>query len=174
MAEGTGDVGVLTDRLEALMRELIVCYEQLETIGAMRHEAMRTADTDRLGACIRQENELVQRIAGVEKERIEVVGRLTEEVGAPGEGAATMRWLAGRVPEAAGGRLRSLADRLREVIGAVGRQNRVSRETAERLVCHMSGLIQTVAWRLNHAKTYGRSGVMSAGPSVVSALDVTS
>jgi hypothetical protein len=72
------------------------------------------------------------------------------------------------------GRLLGLARTLRETIMAVKHENRIARATAEALAQHMAGLMRTVAAHLNHAKTYGRAGTVDAGPSVVSALDVTS
>jgi hypothetical protein len=174
MSDRSAEMGRLGAELETLMRELVVCYEQLRTIGAMRHESIRGADAEGLGACVRQENELIQRVAEIEKRRIQLVGRCTEVLGEPERGEATMGWIAERAPEPLRGRLLSLAGSLRELLRAVSRQNRVSRETAEALASHMRGLIAKVAQHLNHAQVYGRAGVVEAGPRVVSALDITS
>jgi hypothetical protein len=164
----------LVEELELLMRDLLIRYERLRTLGVDRLEAIRRCDGSRLSAVIGQENLLVQEIAEIEKRRIGVVGRFAERVGSPAKSQTTMSWLAERVGEPVRGRLLGLARTLRETIGAVKHENQIARATAEALAQHMGGLMRTVAAHLNHAKTYGRAGTVEAGPAVISALDVTS
>lgn len=164
----------LVCELESLMRELLVRYERMGTACEARLEAIRHADGASLARCIGGENEIVQEIAELEKRRIGVVGRLAERLGSPARTQTTMSWIASRVADPVRGRLLGMATALREAIERVRSRNEVSRRAAESLAAHMSGLLRTVSQHLNHAKTYGRAGTVDVGPSVVSALDVTS
>lgn len=176
MADG-GRIDVndpLVGELEALMRDLLVRYERIRTLADERLDAIRRSDGGRLARVIGMENEIIQEIAEIEKRRIGVVGRFAERLGSPSRTQTTMSWIAERLGEPVRGRLLALARTLRETIEVVRRENAVARTAAETLAQHMSGLLRTVAAHLNHAKTYGRRGTVDAGPSVVSALDVTS
>lgn len=161
-------------QLEELMRELIVCYEQLTTLADLRHDAIRGADTDRLSACIAQENEIVQQVAEIEKRRISIVKDFAARLGSPDKTGTTLTWIAERVEGAARDRLHALAERLRTLLEDVSRKNEVIEAAAERISSHIDGLMRTVTQRLNHAQTYGRRGDVPSASRVVSALDTRS
>jgi hypothetical protein len=63
---------------------------------------------------------------------------------------------------------------LRRVIGEMTEVNAAARSAADTLARHMDGLMRSVARELNHSKTYSSRGRVDAGPSVVSALDISS
>jgi hypothetical protein len=160
--------------LEGLLRELVVRYEQMLTLSQMRHDAIRAADAERLGACVQQENGFIQEIADIEKRRIGVVGAFAERLGAEPKEVTTMTWIAERLADPMRGRLLRLAQSLRGLLGKVRAENEVGAAAATALSQHMTGLLRQVAQCLNHAKTYGRGGQVGAGPSIVSAVDLTS
>ena len=162
----------LAEEMVGLLRRLIERYEQLRSLADLRMEAIRSADGARLGACIGQENELVQQVAELEKRRLELVGELSSRVGAPPDGRATVAWVASRVGRDAGRRLSAAAAALRELLSGVRKRNESARAAAEALSNHMTGLIKTLTEHLNHAKTYGRAGTMDAGPRIVSSVDL--
>ena len=166
------DAGVT--ELETLMRELIAEYERLNELAEKRQDAMRHADTRTLGETIGAENVSVQRVAELERKRLPVVGELARKLQAPPKTEVTVTWLAQRLSGAAGERLAGLASRLRGLIQTLLRQNEASKRTAETLASHMDGLLKQVAASLNHARTYSASGLVTAGPRVVSAIDVKS
>jgi hypothetical protein len=161
-------------RLEELMGELVVTYEQMKTMGEMRLDAIKSADAHRLAACVRQENELVQRVADLEKQRITVVGGIASELGSPKKHETTIGWIAGRVDGAKSSALSSAAERLRALMGEVMKMNAVAKGAAERLARHMEGLMHEIARGLNHAQVYGRNGRVGATARVVSGLDIKS
>lgn len=164
----------LLEELESLMRELVVHYEQLSTLSDRHLEMIRTADARGLAACVRAENEIVQRVAEAEKTRIRVVSGLATELGAPSKGETTMRWIASRVEGPRSGALRVVAERLRGLMAGVSQTNEVARRATETLSRHMEGLMREVARGLNHAKVYGRGGVVESGARVMSGIDIKS
>ncbi len=160
--------------LESVVRDLIAAYERLSSLSQDRRQAMRAADPVALGRVIAQESEAVQVVAALEQKRLPLVADLSKRLGAPARTETTITWIAQRLPGLARERLLSLAQRLRELISTVLKQNETARRTAELLAGHMEGLMRQVAAALNHGQTYGRGGVVTAGPTVVSALDVRS
>lgn len=135
---------------------------------------MRRAHLKHLAACIDVENRAVQEIAEIEKRRVRVVGGLAERLGAPEKTQTRVSWIAERLGGETGRLLLERAQTLREVMGQVVRENEVTKRAAEHLARHMEGLWRQAASVLNHAQTYGRAGVVSPGPSVVSAVDLKS
>jgi hypothetical protein len=160
--------------LETLLRELITEYERLNELAGKRQDAMRHADTRTLGEMIGAENLSVQRVADLERRRLPLVGEMAKRLAAPPKTEVTITWLAQRLSGAAGDRLAGLASRLRGLIQALLRTNEASKKTAETLATHMDGLMRQVAASLNHARTYSASGMVTAGPRVVTAIDVKS
>lgn len=160
--------------LEAVVRDLIAAYERLSALSQERQRAIRAADPGALGRVIGLESEAVQAVAALEQKRLPLVADLAKRLGAPARTETTITWIAQRLPGLARERLLSQAQRLRELISSVLKQNDTARRTAELLAGHMEGLMRQVAAALNHAQTYGRAGVVGAGPTVVSALDVRS
>lgn len=169
--EGDGE---LLAALERLVGGLLVCYEELESVGERRMVAIRRARSGEIASCVREENELVQRVAELEKQRVVIAEAYAKRLGSA-EGAQTrLSWIAERLGGEEGERVRGQVERLRGVIEGVQRRNAVSVEATTSLAMHMRGLLRKVAERLNHAKTYGRGGLVEAGATVVSALDVRS
>ncbi len=160
--------------LEQILREMISHHEHLSRLAEVRHEAMRRANMEALGACIQCENEVVQQIADTEKRRVRVVGVIAAELGSPAKSQTRMSWIAERCPEPARKRLLTLAATLRETIGVLHKRNEVVRSAAEALARHMNGIRRQIGATLNHARTYGRRGAVDPGPSVVSAVDLRS
>ncbi len=164
----------LIDELERMLRQLVVHYEQLLSLSRMHLEAIREADIERLSVCIGQENTIIQAVAEIEKRRLHVVGDIADILGSPDETQTTMSWIAERIRGDRGGRLAAMARHLRSVIGELTEVNTAARSAADTLSKHMDGLMRSVARELNHAKTYSSRGRVDAGPSVVSALDISS
>ncbi len=160
--------------LSGLLGELVGLYEQIKTMGERRLDAIRSADARGLAACVRGENELVQRVAEAEKTRLRVVGGLSEALGAPGAGETTMGWLAQRVDGPRSDELGGLAATLRRLMGEVMQLNTVARRATETLSRHMEGLMREVKRTMNHAQVYGRGGTMDTGARVMSGLDIRS
>jgi len=164
----------LVAELECVLRELIGVYEGLVSSAADRLAAIRGSDSARLAKVVGRENELVQRVVEIEKRRIGVVERLAERFGFTEKSGTRVGQLVERMDEPWRGRLGELAVRLRGLLDRMRRENEVSGRAASNLADHMGGLVRALTREMNHAKTYGRRGVMEAGPAVVSSVDVKS
>lgn len=164
----------LVAELENVLRELIGVYEGLVASASERLAAIRGSDSTRLASVVGRENELVQRVAEIEKRRIGVVERLAERFGLTEKSGTRVGQLVERMDEPWRGRVGELSTRLRGLLERMRRENEVSGRAATSLAEHMGGLVRALTREMNHAKTYGRRGVMEAGPAVVSSVDVKS
>lgn len=166
----------LADRLGALLGALSEAYDQLDALADARRRAVTTADLAALGAAVREENEIVQRVATLDAERASIVRDLAQR--SPAESAldpssTTLTALAHRLAEPARGALLDGARRLRALIERVQRKNTASRQAVERLALHMRGLLAAAESLHSHTGAYHRSGAVRPGATVVSALDCT-
>lgn len=168
------DAGALCEALERLVCDLIECYEGLERVGERRMAAIRGAKARELSASVREENELVQRVAELEKHRVAIVGAYAKRMGSEAKVQTKLSWIAERLEGEAGERIGGLVERLRVTIQRVQGRNEVAQEATVSLAMHMRGLLRKVAEQLNHARTYGRGGLVEPGARVMSALDVRS
>ncbi|GAB4544229.1 MAG: hypothetical protein Tsb0013_01170 [Phycisphaerales bacterium] len=159
-------------RLESLVSELVSCYERLVALAGVRLEAIRQSDARGLASCVREENQIVQRVAELERERADVVGVLAERMGSSARSSTRITWIARRLKGPEGERIAGKCETLRALASSLHATNTVARQAAEHLSNHMTGLLQAVARHLNHAKTYSRTGGVDAGARVVSALDI--
>lgn len=160
---------VSTERLDALLRALVAEHERLLVIAGEHRAALAGADLPALNSCIIRQNEIVQRISELERERQALTGRA-----GPGDSPVHLSTLTASAGEPARSRLAALAARLRELLNQLHREHQMLRMAAEELSNHMEGLMRQVCRTLSHAGTYGRAGTVAAGSQVVSALDVRS
>lgn len=152
------------DRLEAALAGLVSAHEVLLDATRAHREALSRADRAALARCVERETEILQRIAGHEESR-----RLAlAELGVPG---AMLERVATAVPEERRERVRALGERLRGLLGTLGREARVVRTASAALLRHMDGMVQQVARALDATGVYGRQGRVSATP-IRSGLDV--
>lgn len=172
----------MSEPMLRLLREMLIEHEQLLSLAALHRDAIARADGGAIGACLKQQNAIVQRIGELEKRRLALMGRYSEQMGNVREGEADgtgkggggdMRSMAGALPEADRSRVMAMADRLRGLIERVQREHRAIRSASETLAEHMRGLIQQVRGRLSCAGTYGRGGAVEAGGRVYTSVDVT-
>lgn len=168
------DEAGLRSALERLVDGLLECYEGLDGVGVRRMAAIRGARASELSSCVGEENELVQRIAELEKHRLVIVGAYAERLGSREKAQTRLSWIAERLGGDEGERIGRKVERLRGLMVRVQSGNEVAREAAGSLATHMRGLLRKVSEKLNHARTYGRGGLVEAGAQVVSALDVRS
>jgi hypothetical protein len=115
------------DRRDALAREmertlaaLAAEHERLRAINSARKRAISVADTKAMAVCLGQENEVVQRIAALDRDRELIVRKAVERFGPPARSPAgrgvTLTWIASRFDEPDRSRLIMLASRLRDLI----------------------------------------------------------
>lgn len=163
-------------RLDSLLVELDGRYRELDRAVAAHEEAIRRADIDAMAASVAQENEAIQAIAQLDAKRAEVVALYHRSLGSVPEddSPGTVTAIARRIGGESGGRLAERAGALRELISSVRNRADALREAADMLSAHTAGIMRQVVQMLNHAQVYSRGGSVGAGPTVTSALDITS
>jgi hypothetical protein len=168
--------------LERLLEQLLVEHEQLLVLAGSHRAAIAGANPNCLADCVQQQNEVVQRVAELEKRRLGIVARLADKMKPLSAGRAmegvpdkpTVSWIAKALPEPVRTRLVALAERLRELLARLQKEHAALREASTALAAHMEGLMRQLAKRLSHSGTYGRRGIVEAPVQVVSALDLRS
>lgn len=169
----------MLDALCALLSELRREHETLLTLSERKREAVAHARHAELSSCIREESEVAQRIASIERRREPVVHALVGAIGGPPAGAprgwrADSEWIAARLDERGAERLRARAREVREIITELRTRNASVAQAAETLARHLQGIIRTVDQRLNASGAYTPRGVAAAAPSTLCGVDITS
>jgi len=160
------------ERLEAALRGLAEQYALLESIGAERLAALRCADLPGVARAMARENEAVQRIAALDRDRAAAAAEVGASVGLPRAQEPRAGTLAQRLAEPARSALLEASGALRAIVERVHAQSQRAIAASQTLASHMQGLIRTAERSLSHSGAYGRRGVVEPGPAVVSALDV--
>lgn len=167
------DAAELASRLESLLTSLQ--QVQRSILGATRgqREAMRHADPLGVQHATTDQARNTARLAEIERDRVSLV-REAEEAGLVVRSVSpvTLRTLATACPPAARASLLTQAESLRELMEEVARETSSTRAATLTLLAHVEGVMRQVAGRLSHSGTYSRRGVVEAGASVVSAVDV--
>ncbi|MHC5022831.1 MAG: flagellar protein FlgN [Planctomycetota bacterium] len=172
---GTPD-GIDADvaRLEGVLRTLLDGHQRLGTYLEAKRKAIRTADIDRISALCRQEHLVVQRLAELEKQRLTVLGRLTEAIQPRASRLLTLREVAAAAEHERGAALLAVADGLREHVGSVRQLSAVIRGASESLNRHLTGIMQAVQTVLSGTTTYGSRGRIDVGQPLEHCVDVKS
>lgn len=161
----------LAHLLERLTRE----HAHLLALADRRATALARADIRDLRECVVSENDAVQRIAAIDKDRAALAARLASRFGidAPG-GVVTISALGAGFDEHDRERLARLTTSLRALIERVRAVNDASRDAADTLATHMRGVIRTVEHKLSTSGAYGPTGEVRAGPAAINVMDLTS
>jgi hypothetical protein len=145
-------------------RRLLDCIERTR-------EAVRRADMDDIRSICGEQHAIAQRLAELEKQRLAIVGILTEKHAPDADAPMSLTEIAEVFDEPK--RLSSLASELKSVMKDVRSASGVVRAAAQSLATHMTGLMQSVQSMLGRAPVYGRRGRIESVPSQY-CLDVRS
>jgi len=163
------------EQLRRLLVDLEGAYARLERLGGERDEAVGGADVKALAERLAEEGRVVDEIVSMDRRRAGVVGYFARLLEPRDPSELTARSIADALEdESLAQAIRDAAEALRERIEAVKKSNESARLSAETLAAHMQGLLRSAAERLSHSGTYGRAGAVEAGPTVMSAVDLTS
>ncbi len=161
--------------LERVLEALRVEHEAMRGVCAARRVAISKADVRALGVCTARENEVVQRIAGMEGRREELVRRAVGLFGRPSDGGqARLSWIASQLEEPLRGRLERSALTLRSTIEGLRVEHAASAQATETIAGHLLGIVRAVEHRLSDSGAYTRTGGARVGPAALSAVDVVS
>lgn len=132
-------------QLESVLTQSAAQHERLLTLMQRQRELLKAGDHHAVTGLSRQENELIQSISELEKQRQTCVAELTERLDPAAQAPMQMRALAQNLPEPHRGRLLVLRETLRQRIEAVREESSVTRRATEALARHLHGLVQAVA-----------------------------
>jgi hypothetical protein len=166
------------EQLDGVLRLLLAEHETLLALTSQHRAAISAADGHALGACIGRQNEVVQRIASLEKQRQAIVSAIVRP--APARPGAfpqpaqdpSLSTVASFAPEPIRMRIIAVAGALRDLLNRLHNEHLAVKVAAETLSAHMEGLMRQVCQRLSHAGTYARGGAVSASVQVVSSMDL--
>ncbi len=170
IADLAGEIILLEENLRCQLeghRSLLTCI-------ARNREAIRQADMHQIQSICEQKNEIAQHLSELEKQRLTLVGRLTEQLEPDAERPVSLDRIAAALQEPARGRFEVLAAELRAGIEEVRTASAVVRGASDALARHMTGLMQTVQSVLGRAKVYGRRGRLVTGEQNQFCVDIRS
>lgn len=159
--------------LEKQMAHLIDEHEALLGLVERKLEALRLAKPDLVTDCCARENDRVQRIAALEKRRLDLVGRITEGLEPRAAQPLSLTEIAKRVHGERGARLMVLRVKLQGLMERIRKENAVARRATEGLLGHMSGILQQVTNAMSNGGTYGRRGAVGSTPLTASSFSIT-
>lgn len=162
------------DKLERILRAQLEGHQRLLKCMDRKRQAIRTADIGSVADICAEENIIIQRLAEVEKHRLELLGRFTEALRPKAAKPLTMAEIAQSAAEPQQTRLITLAAQLRETLGELKAASSIIRAAAETLSRHMTGIVQTVQSALSRACVYGSRGKITTGAQLQSLVDVKS
>ena len=159
--------------LEAICRQQIAVHEALLELADRKREAMAAAQTRTLTEVLTLENEKIQQLGEFEKQRLELVARLTQMLDPRAAEPMKMRELAMCFTGPVRDKLLLLRDELMQRMGQVREQAAVARRATETLVRHMQGVVQSIGAMSTGVCTYGKGGARPAAACAVSTFNTT-
>jgi len=180
------------ERLDSVLRQLVVEHEELLKIAGLHRSAIAHADARLMSECLNAQAIAAARIGELEKLRQSAVAQFTGTIRSMGTIApapvsgrgpttlntsgprVTIAQLAKLLSDPMRTRLLSAADLLRDVLNRLHREHAAIKSAAESLSAHMEGLMRQVCRGLSHAGTYARTGNVDASVTVTTALDIRS
>ena len=156
-----------------LLRRTIAVYEAWLPLCQAKRRAIASADAESLNAVIRQENEKLQAIGELEKQRLNLVASLTQRVDPRAAAPMKMVELADALAEPERSELLMTRIELRERMHDVHRQSSIARRATESLARHMTSTVRSVAAVAAGVTTYSARGEQPARRFAVRTLNTT-
>lgn len=165
------EAAATAQRLDAVLRDLVAAHDELLELSRAHRRAISSADAPGLQRCVMRERDVASRVRDLERAGREIVGMIGQR---SGDAPRTIREAARMIPGPAGRRVAEAADRLRDKVLELQRENRAVVMAARSMLAHMDGLIRQVGQRLSSDGTYRRHPKSGECEQMVSALDVRS
>ena len=159
--------------LESILQRQLKGHEQLLALMMRKRDALRDGDLDGVMEFCAQENLHVQSISELEKQRLELVARMTLLVQPGAREPMRLEALAHTLPEPGRARLLALRQTLRQRMAEVKQQTSIARRATESLMRHMQSLVQTVGAMSTGVSTYSRQGSRPKQATAVSTISLT-
>jgi FlgN protein len=163
----------LADTLESTLRQQINLHGELLELLKNKRDVLRKNDNQAVtGMCI-LEHEKLQKIAELEKQRLQLVADLTLAVDPRAQVPLRMTDLADRMGEPVRGRLLVARQQLLEQMKRVQQETNIVRRATESLANHMNGIVQTLGALSAGVSTYGSGGAFPQQNTAVSTFSAT-
>ncbi len=159
--------------LESILTRQVAAHEKLLSMLQRKRQLLRTADRPQLEDLSAQENQVIQSISELEKERLKLVGELTLLVDPAAKEPMRLAPLAQRLPEPHRGHLLVLRQQLKQKMVEVHRETVIARRVTESLVRHMQGLVQTVGSLITGVGLYSSHGAPPKEAMTVRTINTT-
>ncbi|GAB4197506.1 MAG: hypothetical protein Kow00105_11560 [Phycisphaeraceae bacterium] len=168
-----GKARALVSSLENTLRQLLVLHTELLELLKRKREVVRGSDSKATVALCMLEQEKVQKIAELEKQRLTLVAELTLALDPTASQPLRMVELAERLAEPIRGRLLVTRMQLLEKMRQVQEETGVVRRATEALANHMQGIVQTLGALSAGVATYGSRGAFPQRNTAVSTFSAT-
>ncbi len=163
----------LIRRIEDVLDQQSDAHRTLLTLIERKQQALREAKAAELRDCCRLENEQIQRIASLEKQRQMLTAELTLAVQPDAAAPMPLREVAGHLPAPLAAGLLHRREELRSLIEQVQRAGGIARRATESLLRHMQGVMQTIGAAMTGVGTYSRKGAVPKAALAVRTLNLT-
>jgi hypothetical protein len=164
---------VMVTTLEATLRQLLDLHTELLELLKRKREIVRSNDARAAVALCVLEHEKLQKIAELEKRRLNLVADLTLAVDRNAQAPLRMAELADRLGEPVRGRLLVARQQLLEKMKNVQEETNIVRRATEALAKHMHGIVQTLGALSAGVATYGSRGAFPQRNTAVSTFSAT-
>ncbi len=158
--------------LEDVLSGLLAEQRKLGALLDRQRAALSAGDAVQLSELCSEEQQAIERIRGLDRQRRELVEAISRCV-MPGAETLPLTELAGHVPEPVRSRLLVRRAELVTVMTEVQRATAVVRKASESLLRHVGGLISTLTSAAQGGAAYSPSGRVSKAPVRLSTLNVT-
>jgi len=160
-------------QLEALLVDQLQHHERMLELLDRKRVALRHANHAVVTDCSYQENQQLQKVSELEKQRLKIIADLTLMLDRDAKQPLTLMELAERMPEPTRGRLLVLRAQLRDRMQQVQKKTAVTRRATDTLVNHMQGLIQKVTAVCSGVSVYNATGAPPKKAMSVSTFSMT-
>ena len=149
-------------------------YQRLAQLIEAKREAVRRADINAITDLCQRENTIAQHVTELEKSRLTLAARLTQELAPASKQPLSMSQLAELLDEPQRTRFLGLSQDLRATIEEVRSSSRIVRVASDALARHMGGLLQVFQSSLSRARVYSDRGQLTIGAQYQFCLDLKS
>ena len=159
--------------LEATLKQLLDLHGELLELLKRKREVLRANDNHAMTDVCVLEHEKVQKVAELEKQRLNLVAELTLTLNPQAREPLMMADLAEHLGEPTRGRLLVLRQQLLERMKQVQDETHIVRRATETLAKHMTGIVQTLGALSSGIATYGSRGAFPQQNAAVSTFSAS-
>jgi len=160
-------------QLQQNLHQLLSLHSELLELLRKKRDVLRSSDTRAAVGLCTLEHEKIQKIADLEKQRLQLVADLTLALNPSAKEPLRMGELAGQLNEPVRGKLLVMRQQLLERMKAVHHETGIVRRATESLAKHMNGIVQTIGALSAGVSTYGSRGALPRSNTAVSTFSAT-